>query len=59
MLTSTYASLFFDRVHLAPLGRVAIRGINALGGALDLASPKLRGTVPGSLIANFHVTAER
>jgi SAM-dependent methyltransferase len=59
MLNSTYLGLFFKRVHMAPLGRIAIRGMNALGRALDRASPDLRSAVPGSLIANLHVTAER
>jgi SAM-dependent methyltransferase len=59
MLTSTYVALFFERLHLGLLGHAAVRAINALGGALDRTSPKLRDSVQGSLIANYHVTAER
>jgi SAM-dependent methyltransferase len=59
MLTATYIDLMAQRVHAVWAGELANRAVNRLGGALDARSRLLRDTVPGSLIANFHVTAAR
>ena len=59
MLLATYIDLAAQRAHAVGAGALVIRGVNRLGGALDSRSRLLRETVPGSLTANFHVTAAR
>ncbi|MGH3240577.1 MAG: class I SAM-dependent methyltransferase, partial [Spirillospora sp.] len=58
MLVAIYVELLTKRTPLAPLGRAAIGGLNAVAEALDARAGRLRDpTVPGTVFANFHVTA--
>ena len=58
MLVAIYADLLARRVHLAPLGRAAVAGLNRGAAALDRRSSDLNEPRSGSLIANYHVVAE-
>jgi SAM-dependent methyltransferase len=57
LLLSIYTDLAARRAHVAPLGRLLVRGLNAAGAALDARAPMLREPRPGTLHANYHVTA--
>jgi SAM-dependent methyltransferase len=57
LLLSIYADLASRRAHVAPLGRLLVRGLNALGTAVDSRASILREPGPGTLHANYHVTA--
>ena len=59
MLIATYIDLVAQRLHAVPAGAVVVAGVNGAAAALDRRSRLLRDPVPGSLIANFHVTAVR
>jgi SAM-dependent methyltransferase len=59
MLTAIYIDLVAKRLHVVAAGKVAIRAVNRIGGALDASSALLREPVPGALIANLHVVAEK
>ncbi len=59
MLFSTYVELLSARLHLAVVARAVIRLLNSAGGGVDRRSARLRESGPGTLTANFHVTAER
>ena len=59
MLLATYIDLAAQRAHAVWAGAAVIRGVNRAAAALDRRSRLLRDPVPGSLIANFHVVAER
>ena len=59
MLTAIYINLVAKRLHAVALGEVVIRAVNRIGGALDASSALLREPVPGALIANLHVVAEK
>jgi SAM-dependent methyltransferase len=59
MLIATYIDLVAQRLHAVPAGGVVVAGVNTAAAALDRRSTLLREPVPGSLIANFHVTASR
>ena len=58
MLFSIYLDLAARRAHLAPLGRLVVRGVNGAAAAIDERSPRLREPGPGTLHANYHVVAE-
>ena len=58
MLASIYIDLLSRRVHLAPVGRALVSGINRGAAALDGRSSELRDVRSGALIANFHVVAD-
>ena len=58
MLVAIYADLLARRVHLAPLGRAVVAGLNRGAAAVDRRSSDLSEPRSGSLIANFHVVAE-
>jgi SAM-dependent methyltransferase len=58
MLASTYLDLLARRAHVAPVGRALVGALNRTGEALDRSSALLGQVRPGSLIANYHVTAE-
>ena len=58
MLVAIYADLLARRVHLAPVGRAVVAGLNRGAAALDRRSTDLSEPRSGSLIANFHVVAE-
>ncbi len=57
MLIATYIDLVAQRLHAVPAGQVLVAGVNSAAAALDRRSRLLRNPVPGSLIANYHVTA--
>ena len=58
MLVAIYADLLARRLHLAPLGRAVVAGLNRGAAAVDRRSSDLSEPRSGSLIANFHVVAE-
>ena len=57
MLVAHGLDLLCKRAHVRVLGTPFVAGLNALGEALDGAVPLLRQKVPGTLHANYHVTA--
>ena len=57
LLLSIYVDLASRRAHVAPLGRAVIRALQAAGNAVDGRSARLRNPGPGTLHANYHVTA--
>jgi hypothetical protein len=57
MLMAHLIDLLFKRAHARAVGRPLVAALNAGGEALDRAVPLLRMPVPGSLSANYHVTA--
>jgi SAM-dependent methyltransferase len=59
MLTAIYINLFAKRLHAVAAAKLVIRAVNRVGGALDASSALLREPVPGALIANLHVVAEK
>ncbi len=59
MIASLYLDLAARRAHVGALARPLVAGINTLSEAIDGRSTRLREPGPGSLIANFHVVAER
>ncbi len=59
MLLAFYADLAAKRARVRPLARPVVAGLNALGDAVDAHAPTLREPRPGSLAANYHVTARR
>jgi hypothetical protein len=59
MLVAHLLDLLAKRAHVRLAAAPFVFGLNAVGEALDNAVPLLRRTVPGSLIANFHVEAVR
>jgi len=59
MLTAIYIGLFAKRLHAVRVGKLAVGAVNRIGGALDARSAQLRRPVPGALIANLHVVAEK
>ena len=58
MLVSIYADLAARRVHAGLAARPVVSALNRIAQALDNRSFLLRGTLPGTLHANYHVTAE-
>jgi SAM-dependent methyltransferase len=59
MLLAIYLDLAFRRAHLGPVRRPVIAALNRAAAALDRRSRLLREPRPGSLIANYHVVAEK
>jgi len=59
MLTATYIYLVGERLHAVWAARGAIRGVYRVAEAVEARSHLLREPVPGSLIPNFHVVAQR
>jgi SAM-dependent methyltransferase len=57
MVISIYVDLIAHRAHIAPLGRGLVATLNAGAEAIDRRSRRLREPGPGTLFANFHVTA--
>jgi SAM-dependent methyltransferase len=57
MLVSIYVDLLARRARAAPLGRLLVAGINASAAAVDGRSRRLREPGPGTIFANYHVTA--
>ena len=58
MLLATYVDKVARAGPLASLGRAAIAAINRGAEAIDRRSPVLRSTQPGTIHANYHVTAD-
>jgi len=58
MLVSIYADLAARRIHAGFAARPVVSALNRIAQALDNRSFLLRGTRPGTLHANYHVTAE-
>ena len=57
LLLATYVDIAARRAYARPLGGILIRGLHAAAAAIDSRSATLRGTEPGTLHANYHVTA--
>lgn len=58
LLFSYYVNLLAKDLDVRPLAALLIRAIHAVAAAIDHRSARLQEPVPGSLHANFHVTAE-
>jgi SAM-dependent methyltransferase len=58
MLVAIYLDLALKRARVRELGRPLIAALNAGAAALDRRVTSLREPIPGSLFANYHVTAE-
>ncbi len=59
LLLSTYVDLLGRRFHAGWAASRVVGLVNRAAAALDARSPSLRELRPGSLIANYHVVAER
>jgi SAM-dependent methyltransferase len=59
MLLATYVHFAAKRLHAVWAGRLVNRVINRLAGWADRLVPSLSELRPGSLVANYHVVAER
>jgi len=57
LLVARFLHLLAKRAHAAAAARPFVAALNAGAAALDARVPILREPVPGSLFANFHVTA--
>jgi SAM-dependent methyltransferase len=57
LLLSIYIDLGSRRLHLGALGKLLIRALQTVGAAIDSRSVRLREPGPGSLHANYQVTA--
>jgi SAM-dependent methyltransferase len=58
MLATTYIELLAGRAGARRAVRPLVSAVNAAAEALDRRSARLREPVPGTLFANYHVTAE-
>ena len=56
-MLSIYVDLASRRAHVAPLGRLVTRALQAVGRGVDGRAAILRNPGPGTLHANYHVTA--
>jgi len=59
MLVAIYADLLARRLHAPPLGRAAAHALNRGAAAIDRRTTDLSEPRSGSLIANYHVVADR
>ena len=57
MLVALYVDLLARQVHLGAAGRVVVTGLNTTAAALDRRVRRLREPLPGTIFANYHVTA--
>lgn len=57
MLVGLYVDLLARRVRLGALGRLVVAGLNTSAAAIDRRSRRLREPLPGTIFANYHVTA--
>ena len=57
MLLTHFIELLAGRARLRPAARPLVAAINAGADALDRRVASLREPVPGSIFANYHVTA--
>ena len=58
-MSAIYLDLLFRRMHMAPVAKSLVWGLNTSGPALDRRIPSLRATRPGSIFLNHHVVAEK
>jgi hypothetical protein len=58
MLVSTYIALLAKRVRAPVVGEPLIAAVNALARTIDRGSAELRRPNPGTIFANYHVTAQ-
>jgi SAM-dependent methyltransferase len=58
MLLAIYIDLAFRRLRLARAGAAVVAAVNAVAGAVDARSARLREPGPGTIHANYHVVAE-
>ena len=58
MLLGIYLDLAARRARVAPAGRALVSLLNRGAHALDHRSPRLRDPGPGTIFANYHVTAQ-
>ena len=57
MLVALYVDLLARQVRLAPVGRRVVAALNTTAASIDRRSPRLREPRPGTIFANYHVTA--
>jgi SAM-dependent methyltransferase len=57
MLLALYVDLLARRAHLGAVGGIVAAGLNTTAAALDRRLPRLREPGPGTIFANYHVTA--
>ena len=57
MLVATYLDLLAKRARVRPLGSPVIAAVNAVARGVDHALPPLSTPQPGTIFANYHVTA--
>ena len=57
MLVAIYVDLLARRASVAPLGRLLVAAINSGAATVDRGSRRLREPGPGTIFANYHVTA--
>ena len=58
MLLGEYVDLAAKQLGLRRPARLIVSGLNRSGRAIDARSARLRSPVPGTLFANYHVTAQ-
>ena len=58
MVLAVYVELATKRTPLAPAGRGTVAGLNRVGEAIDRRWARLRSPGPGTLHANYHVSAD-
>jgi SAM-dependent methyltransferase len=58
MMLGVYVELATKQTRLARPGRAAVAGLNRAAEAIDRRSRRLRDPGPGTLFANYHVTAD-
>jgi SAM-dependent methyltransferase len=58
MLVSTYIALLAKRAHAPVAGEPLIAAVNAFARTVDRSSAQLRHPQPGTIFANYHVTAQ-
>jgi SAM-dependent methyltransferase len=59
MLVALYVDLLARKMRLGPVGRGVVAAVNATAASVDRRSPLLREPRPGTIFANYHVTAIR
>lgn len=57
MLAALYVDLLARRAHLGAVGGLVVAGLNSTAAAVDRRIPRLREPGPGTIFANYHVTA--
>jgi SAM-dependent methyltransferase len=57
MLVALYVDLLARQARVGAVGRVVVAGLNTTAAALDRRVRRLREPLPGTIFANYHVTA--